>query len=399
MAARQGAQDAVILSAVRTAIGSFQGTLAPLSAVDLGAAVVRASLERAGVAAERVDEVILGNVLQAGLGQNPARQAAVRAGIPHEVPAMTINKVCGSGLQAVMLAAQAIRAGDGEWFVAGGMESMTNAPYLVPAARSGLRMGDGVLVDSMIRDGLWCAFCDVHMGITAENIAERYGITREEQDRFAAWSQAKAQQAIEAGRFREEIIPLDVPGRKGETRRFDTDEFPRFGTTVETLSKLRPAFRKDGTVTAGNASGINDGAAALVVASESAAAAAGLTPIARIVSWASAGVDPDVMGLGPIDATRRALAKAGLTLADIDLVEANEAFAAQAIAVARELEIPDEKLNVNGGAIALGHPIGASGARILVTLLNELKRRRARYGLATLCIGGGQGVAMVVERL
>ncbi|MBX6352101.1 MAG: acetyl-CoA C-acetyltransferase [Thermoflavifilum sp.] len=392
-------EDAVIISAVRTPIGSFQGSLSALSAVDLGAVVVKAALERAGLDAARLDEVILGNVLQAGLGQNPARQAAIRAGVPEQVPAMTINKVCGSGLQAVMLAAQAVRAGEGAFFVAGGMESMSNAPYLVPGARVGLRMGDASLVDSMIRDGLWCAFCDVHMGITAENIAERYGITREAQDAFAAWSQQKAQAAIESGRFRDEIIPVDAPGRKGETRRVDTDEHPRFGTTVEALAKLRPAFRPGGTVTAGNASGINDGAAALVVASAGAAEAAGLRPLARIVSWASAGVDPAVMGLGPIDATRRALAKANLTIDDIDLVEANEAFAAQSLAVARELGIPEEKLNVNGGAIALGHPIGASGARILVTLVHELIKRGGRFGLATLCIGGGQGVAAVIERI
>ncbi|GMA50926.1 acetyl-CoA acetyltransferase [Alicyclobacillus contaminans] len=392
-------REAVIVSAVRTAIGSFQGTLAPLQATDLGAVVVEAALTRAGVDKEQVEEVILGNVLQAGLGQNPARQASIKAGLGDHVPAMTVNKVCGSGLKAVMLAAQAIRAGDADVLVAGGMESMTNAPYLLPGARGGYRMGHQQVVDSMIQDGLWCAFCDVHMGITAENIAAQYGLTREEQDQFAADSQQKAVAAIASGRFRDEIVPVTIPQRKGDPVVFDTDEFPRAGTTVEALSKLRPAFKKDGTVTAGNASGINDGAAALVVMSAERAEKLGLQPLARIVSYGSAGVDPSVMGLGPIDATKRALSKAGLTVADMDLIEANEAFAAQSLAVGRALEFPAEKLNVNGGAIALGHPIGASGARVLVTLLHELQKRQGRYGLATLCIGGGQGVAMVVERL
>jgi acetyl-CoA C-acetyltransferase len=393
------ASEVVIVSAVRTAIGNFMGALSSLSATDLGAVVIDAAIERAGLDKANVEEVIMGNVLQAGLGQNPARQAAVKAGLAETVPSMTINKVCGSGLKAVMLAAQAIRAGDAEVVVAGGMESMSNAPYLLPGARGGYRMGDNTVVDSMIRDGLWCAFCDVHMGITAENIAEKYGLTREEQDEFAAWSQQKAEAALKAGKFKDEIVPVKVPQKKGEPVIFDTDEFPRPGTTVETLAKLRPAFKKDGTVTAGNASGINDGAAALVVTSAERAATLGLKPLARIVSYASAGVDPSIMGIGPVDATRKALAKAGLEVKDMDLVEANEAFAAQSLAVGRDLGFDREKLNVNGGAIALGHPIGASGARVLVTLLHELQKRQGRYGLATLCIGGGQGVAMVVERL
>jgi acetyl-CoA C-acetyltransferase len=392
-------REVVIVSAVRTAIGNFMGTLSSLSATELGSVVIEAALERAGVDKAAVEEVYMGNVLQAGLGQNPARQATIKAGLSETVPATTINKVCGSGLKAVMLAAQAIRAGDADILVAGGMESMSNAPYLLPGARSGFRMGDQKVIDSMIRDGLWCAFCDIHMGITAENIAERYGLTREEQDEFAARSQQRAEAALKAGKFKDEIVPVKVPQRKGDPLVFDTDEFPRAGTTKETLAKLRPAFKKDGTVTAGNASGINDGAAALVVMSAEKANELGLKPIARVVSYGSAGVDPSVMGLGPIDATRKALAKAGLAVEDMDLVEANEAFAAQALAVGRDLEFNPERLNVNGGAIALGHPIGASGARVLVTLLHELQKREGRYGLATLCIGGGQGVAMVVERL
>ncbi|MCL6515823.1 acetyl-CoA C-acetyltransferase [Alicyclobacillus sp.] len=392
-------REVVLAGAVRTAIGSFMGSLSPLPATELGAVVLSAALERAGVDKSQVEEVIFGNVLQAGLGQNPARQAAIRAGLADTVPATTINKVCGSGLKAVMLAAQAIRAGDNDLIVAGGMESMSNAPYLLEGARQGYRMGDQKVVDSMIRDGLWCAFCDVHMGITAENIAERHGVTRQEQDEFAAWSQQKAAAAIAGGRFRDEIVPVRVPQRKGDPLVFDTDEFPRPGTTVETLAKLRPAFKKDGTVTAGNASGINDGAAAVVVASLERAQALGMRPMARVVSYASAGLDPAVMGLGPIDASRKALEKAGLSVADLDLIEANEAFAAQSVAVAKALGFDREKVNVNGGAIALGHPIGASGTRVLVTLLHELQKRQGRYGLATLCIGGGQGVAMVVERI
>jgi acetyl-CoA C-acetyltransferase len=391
--------EVVIASAVRTAIGSFQGGLASKSATDLGALVIQSAIERANLDPRLIEEVIMGNVLQAGLGQNPARQAAIHAGLAHAVPAMTINKVCGSGLQSVMLAAQAIRAGDAHVLVAGGMESMTNAPYLLPGARSGFRMGDATAVDSMIRDGLWCAFCDIHMGVTAENIAEQYGLTRVEQDEFAAWSQEKAEAAIAAGRFRDEIVQVELPQRKGDPLVFDTDEFPRKGTSAESLGKLRPAFKKDGTVTAGNASGINDGAAAVVVTSAEKARELGLTPLARILGYGSAGVNPAVMGLGPIDATKKALAQAGLTIAEMDLIEANEAFAAQSLAVGRELGLSRDVLNVNGGAIALGHPIGASGTRVLVTLLHELKKREGKHGLVTLCIGGGQGVAMVVERL
>ncbi|KPV42814.1 acetyl-CoA C-acetyltransferase [Alicyclobacillus ferrooxydans] len=393
------ASEVVIVSAVRTAIGNFMGSLAPLSATELGAIVVDEALKRAGLDKSEVDEVILGNVLQAGLGQNPARQAAIKAGLADEIPSMTVNKVCGSGLKAVMLAASAVKAGDGEAFVAGGMESMSNAPYLLPGARSGYRMGNQQVVDSMIKDGLWCAFCDTHMGITAENIADKYSLTRNEQDEFAAQSQQRAEAAIKSGRFKDEIVPVMIPQRKGDPIAFDTDEFPRAGTTVDTLGKLRPAFKKDGTVTAGNASGINDGAAALVVMSAEKAAKLGLKPLARILGYGSAGVDPAVMGLGPINATRKALKNAGLELSDIELIEANEAFAAQSLGVARELGFNNEILNVNGGALALGHPIGASGARILVTLLHEMAKRENRYGLATLCIGGGQGVAMVVERI
>jgi len=390
-------REAVIVSAVRTAIGNFQGTLAGISAPELGGIVLKEALTRAGVSADLVEEVILGNVLQAGLGQNPARQAAIQAGLPNTISSMTINKVCGSGLKSVMLAAQAIKAGDADVVLAGGMENMSQAPYLMEGARTGYRMGDQKVVDSMIRDGLWCAFDNTHMGITAENVAERYGLSRDEQDEFSAWSQAKAEQALAANRFQDEIVPVVIPQRKGEPLVFDRDEFPRAGTTVETLGKLRPAFKKDGTVTAGNASGINDGAAALLVMSREKAEQLGLQPLAVITSYASAGLDPNVMGLGPIYATRKALERAGLTIADIDLIEANEAFAAQSLAVGRDLEIPREKLNVNGGAIALGHPIGASGARVLVSLLHEMKKRDAKRGLATLCIGGGQGVALVVE--
>lgn len=387
-----------IVSAVRTAVGSFQGSLSTVPAVDLGAVVIKEALNRAGLQGEEVDEVIMGNVLQAGLGQNPARQAAIKAGIPVEVPSITINKVCGSGLKSVNLAAQAIKAGEAEVVVAGGMESMSLAPYVLTKARTGYRMGDDKLVDAMIKDGLWCAMTDVHMGITAENIAERYGISREEQDKFALASQEKACKAIEEGRFEEEIVPVEVPQRKGEPIIFKVDEHPRPGTTLEKLGALRPAFKKDGTVTAGNASGINDGASALVLMPEDKVEKLGIKPLAYVVAGASAGVEPSIMGTGPIPATRKALAKAGLTINDMDLIEANEAFAAQALAVAKELELPGEKVNVNGGAIALGHPIGASGARILTTLLYELKRREGRYGLATLCIGGGQGVALIVER-
>ena len=389
-------QDAVIVSAVRTAIGTYGGGLAEVPAVKLGEICIRAALERADLKPSQVEEVIMGNVLQAGLGQNPARQAAVNAGLPVEVPAMTINKVCGSGLKAVALAAQAIKLGDAEIIVAGGMESMSRAPYLLEKARFGYRMGDGELVDSMIRDGLWDAFNQCHMGITAENICSDCHLTREELDEFALHSQQKAIQAIASGVFRDEIVPVEVPGRKGPTV-FETDQQPR-ETTAEGLAKLRPAFKKDGMVTAGNSSGLNDGGAAVVVMSAKKAQELGLKPMARICSYAAAGVDPRVMGLGPIPSSQRALEKAGLRVSDLDLIEANEAFAAQSVAVGKELGFDRSKLNVNGGAIALGHPIGASGTRVLTTLLYEMQRRNAHYGLATLCIGGGQGVAMIVER-
>ncbi|MFC5558785.1 acetyl-CoA C-acetyltransferase [Ureibacillus thermophilus] len=391
-------QDVVIVSAVRTAIGSFQGSLKDVPAPTLGSIVIKEAIRRAGIEPNQVDEVIMGNVLQAGLGQNPARQAAIQAGLPETVPAMTINKVCGSGLKSVHLAAQAIAVGDADIVVAGGFENMSQAPYLLKNARTGFKMGDQNLVDSMIHDGLWCAFNDCHMGITAENLASQYHITREEQDEFAARSQARAAKAIEEGKFKEEIVPVEIPQRKGEPIIFDTDEFVRPGTTVEKLSALRPAFKKDGTVTAGNASGINDGAAAVVVMSKKKAEELGIPPLASIVSNAAVGVDPAIMGIGPAEAVCKALKKADVSLDQIDLIEANEAFAAQSIAVDRELHFDADKLNVNGGAIALGHPIGASGARILVTLLHEMKRRDAKLGLATLCIGGGQGVATVVQR-
>ncbi|TJY39584.1 acetyl-CoA C-acetyltransferase [Cohnella pontilimi] len=392
-----GTNDAVIVSAVRTAIGNFQGSLSTVPAPELGAVVIQEALSRAGISHEQVDEVMMGNVLQAGLGQNPARQAWLKAGFTHSTPAVTVNKVCGSGLKAVVMAAQSVMLGDTDIVVAGGMESMSQAPYLVQGARSGLRFGDAKMVDSMIRDGLWCAMCDVHMGETAENIAERYGISRAEQDEFAAWSQQKAEQAISAGRFADEIVPVSVPRGKGDPLLVSVDEYPRAGTTTESLGKLRAAFRKEGTVTAGNASGLNDGAAALVVMSANKAAELGLKPLARIRGYASAALDPAFMGLGPVDATRNLLAKTGVSMADIDLFEMNEAFAVQALAVGRDLEVPREKLNVNGGAVALGHPIGASGARILVTLLHELARRGGKLGLASLCIGGGQGISMLVE--
>ncbi|SMC26091.1 acetyl-CoA C-acetyltransferase [Desulfacinum hydrothermale DSM 13146] len=391
-------QQAVIVSAVRTPVGSFGRSLAAIPAVTLGVVAVREALKRIGLSPDQVDEVILGNVLQAAQGQNPARQVAVHTGIPHQVPAFTINKVCASGLKSVGLAAQAVMVGDAQVVVAGGIENMSAAPYALPKVRWGQRMGHGEMVDIMIHDGLWDIFNGYHMGITAENVAERYGISREEQDAFALASQQKAEAAIKEGRFRDEIVPVEVPQRKGDPILFDTDEHPRFGTTLEALAKLRPAFKKDGTVTAGNASGINDGGAALVVMSERKAAELGLTPLAAIRAYASAGVDPAYMGTGPIPASRKALEKAGWTPDDLDLVEANEAFAAQAIAVNKELGWDTNKVNVNGGAIALGHPIGASGARILITLLYEMKRRNAQKGLATLCIGGGQGMAVAVER-
>jgi acetyl-CoA C-acetyltransferase len=389
--------DAVIVSAVRTAIGTYGGGLAEVPAVKLGEICIRAALERTDLKPNQVDEVIMGNVLQAGLGQNPARQAAVNAELPVTIPAMTINKVCGSGLKAVILAAQAIKLGDADIVVAGGMESMSRAAYLLEKARYGYRMGDGQLVDSMIRDGLWDAFHDCHMGITAENICTESHLSREELDAFALESQQRAVHAIEAGTFRDEIVPVEVPGRKGSTF-FEQDQQPRAETTAEALAKLRPAFKKDGMVTAGNSSGLNDGGAAVVVMSRTKAEELGLKPLATIRSYASAGVDPRIMGMGPVPSSRRALEKAGLSVSDLDVVEANEAFAAQSVAVGKELGFDRSKLNVNGGAIALGHPIGASGTRVLVTLLYEMQRRNAHYGLATLCIGGGQGVAMIVER-
>lgn len=392
-------REVVIASAVRTAIGKFGGSLTPLSAPQMGAVVIKEALDRAALKPEQVDEVIMGNVLQAGLGQNPARQAAIFAGLPVEVPAFTVNKVCGSGLKCVELAAQSILAGDNDIVVAGGMESMSNAPFTVPGkARWGLKMGDQKMVDVMIRDGLWDAFNDYHMGITSENVAEKFGVTREDQDEVACRSQQRAIEAIKNGAFKEEVVPVTIKTKKGE-KVFDTDEFPKEGTTMEVLAKLRPAFKKGGTVTAGNASGLNDGAAALVIMSADKAKELGIKPMAKIVSYASAGVNPAIMGIGPIPASRKALAKAGLEVKDMDLVEANEAFAAQTVEVGRELQLDWAKTNVNGGAIALGHPIGASGARILVTLLYALKHRDKKRGLATLCIGGGMGTAAVVEML
>ncbi|AIF52636.1 acetyl-CoA C-acetyltransferase [Pelosinus sp. UFO1] len=392
-------REVVIVSAVRTAIGSYNGSLAEVSAVELGALVIKEAIKRAEIDPVEVEEVIMGNVLQAGLGQNPARQSALKAGLAIEVPALSINKVCGSGLEAVNLAARAILAGDADIIVAGGMESMSNAPYLLEKARRGYRMGHSELIDSMITDGLWCATNDYHMGITAENVAQKYDITREMQDELAAISQEKAVRAIAEGRFKEEIVPVVIPQRKGDPIVFDTDEHPKKGTTVEKLATLRTAFQKDGSVTAGNASGLNDGAAAFVVMSLDKAKELKLTPLARIRSFASAGVDPSIMGMGPVPASLKALAKTGLTVKDLDLIEANEAFAAQFLAVGKELGLEKEKVNVNGGAIALGHPVGASGARILVTLLHAMKQRNAKVGLATLCIGGGQGVATIVEKM
>ena len=389
--------EVVIVSAVRTALGSFNGSLKNVSAPELGATVIKGALEQAGIKPEQVDEVILGNVLQAGLGQNPARQAAIRAGIPESVSSMTINKVCGSGLKAVHLATQAILAGDAEIVVAGGMENMNQAPYILKNAREGFKMGDQKLIDTMTSDGLTCAFNQYHMGITAENLAEKYSITREEQDQFSAWSQEKAVKAIEEGKFKDEIVPVVIPQRKGDPIVFDTDEYPKKGSTAEKLAGLRPAFKKDGSVTAGNASGINDGAAILVVMSRKKADELGIKPLVVIKGNASAGVDPSIMGIGPVPAVKKVLEKTSISMEELELIEANEAFAAQSLAVDRELHFNKEILNVNGGAIALGHPIGASGARILVTLIHEMKRRSAKKGLATLCIGGGQGVATIVE--
>ncbi|HDS1817014.1 TPA: acetyl-CoA C-acetyltransferase [Pseudomonas putida] len=390
--------DVVIVAATRTAIGSFQGALATVPAVDLGAAVIKRLLEQTQLDPALVDEVILGQVLTAGAGQNPARQAAIKAGLPYSVPALTLNKVCGSGLKALHLAAQAIRCGDAEVVIAGGQENMSLAPYVMPSARTGQRMGHGQLIDSMITDGLWDAFNDYHMGITAENLVEQYGLSREQQDAFAAESQRKAVAAIEAGRFKDEITPIVMPQKKGEPKVFERDEQPRPDTTAESLGKLRAAFKKDGSVTAGNASSLNDGAAAVLLMSATKAKALGLPVLAKIAAYASAGVDPAIMGIGPVSATQRCLDKAGWQLADLDLIEANEAFAAQALAVGKALEWDAARVNVNGGAIALGHPIGASGCRVLVTLLHEMIKRDAKKGLATLCIGGGQGVALAIER-
>lgn len=390
--------EVVIVAATRTAIGSFQGSLASTPAPQLGAIVLRRLLEQTGVNPEHVDEVILGQVLTAGSGQNPARQTAIHAGLPVTTPAFTLNKVCGSGLKALHLGAQAIRCGDAEVIIAGGQENMSLSPYVMPGARTGLRMGHGKVVDSMIEDGLWDAFNDIHMGITAENLAEKYQLSREQQDAFAAASQQKAIEAIAAGRFAAEITPVSIPQRKGDPLIFDTDEQPRAGTTAQSLAKLRPAFKKDGTVTAGNASSLNDGAAAVMLMSAEKAKALGLPVLARIVAYANAGVDPTIMGIGPVAATQKCLSKAGWSIADLDLIEANEAFAAQSLSVNQELGWDTSKINVNGGAIAIGHPIGASGCRILVSLVHEMIRRDAKKGLATLCIGGGQGVALAIER-
>jgi len=389
-------ETVVIVAAKRTAIGTFLGTLSPLSAVDLGKAVIEDVLKATGVAANDIDEVLMGQVLTAGCGQNPARQTAIAAGIPAEKTAMTINQVCGSGLRTVALGLQAIKNGDANIVLAGGQESMSNSAHAI-GMRNGTKMGNAELVDTMIQDGLWDAFNGYHMGITAENVAEKFSLTRDDQDSFAATSQQRAEAAIAAGKFKDEITPVTIKSKKSEIV-FDTDEFPRAGTTTETLGKLRPAFKGDGTVTAGNASGINDGAAVVMLMTESEAKKRGLTPLATIKSWATAGVDPSIMGTGPIPASKKALEKAGWTVADLDLIESNEAFAAQACSVLKELKLDADKVNVNGGAIALGHPIGASGTRILVTLLHEMKRRDAKKGLATLCIGGGMGIAMCVER-
>ncbi|HDP80039.1 MAG TPA: acetyl-CoA C-acetyltransferase [Spirochaetes bacterium] len=390
-------KEAVIASIFRTPVGTFGGTLKDISAVDLGVVLTKEILKRTGIEPSMVENVILGNVLQAGQGQNTARQVLIYSGIPQEVPAMTINKVCASGLRAVSLAAQMIKAGDADLIVAGGIENMSAAPFALMNARWGYRMGDSKAVDLMIKDGLWEHFNQYHMGITAENVAERWKLTRQELDEFALGSQEKAEKAIKEGRFKDEIIPVEIKGKKGEVKLFDTDEHPRFGTTMDMLSRLKPAFKSDGIVTAGNASGINDGAAVAVVMSMDKAKELGITPLARIVSYSSAGVDPAIMGTGPIPASRKALEKAGWKPQDLDLVEANEAFASQAVVVNRELGWDTARVNVNGGAIALGHPIGASGARILATLIHEMKKRKAKKGLATLCIGGGQGAALTVE--
>ena len=391
-------REVVIASAIRTAIGTFGGSLKDIPAVDLGALVIKEAVNRAGIKPELVNEVVMGNVIQAGLGQNVARQSAVKAGLPIEIPAMTINMVCGSGLRSVALAAQMIKAGDCDVVVAGGMENMSRAPYALETTRWGQRMGDGKIVDTMIKDALSDAFNNYHMGVTAENIVKEWELTREELDEFSLNSQLKAEKAIKEGKFKDEIVPVMVPQRKGEPKVFDTDEGPRFGSTIEGLARLKPCFIKDGKVTAGNSSGINDGAAAFVVMSAEKAEELGVTPLATIVSYGHKGLDPAIMGYGPFHATKAVMQSANLTVEDMDLIEANEAFAAQSIAVAKDLHFDMSKVNVNGGAVALGHPVGASGARILVTLLHEMQRRDAKKGLATLCIGGGMGTAMIVER-
>lgn len=391
-------REVVIVSAARTPIGSFGGSLKGIPTRQLGAIAIKAAVERAGIKPEMVEEVIMGAVLQGGLGQNVARQMTLDAGLPIEVPAMTINKVCGSGLRAVELAAQIIKAGDADIVVAGGAENMSATAYAMPAARWGARMNNAQMVDMMVNDGLWDAFNGYHMGITAENVAEQWGITREELDEFSVISQNRAEAAIKAGKFKDEIVPVEIPQRKGDPIIFDTDEFPKFGTTIEKVAKLKGAFKKDGVVTAANASGINDAGAAVVVMSKEKADELGIKPLCTIKSYASAGVDPSIMGVGPVPASEKALKKAGLTVADMDLVEANEAFAAQSLAVRKDLGLDPEKTNVNGGAIAIGHPIGASGCRILISLIYEMMKRDSKYGLATLCIGGGMGTALVVER-
>lgn len=390
-------REVVIVSAVRTAIGSYGKTLKDVPAVELGAIVIKEAVKRAGIKGEWINEVIFGNVLQAGLGQNPARQAAVKAGLPVEVPALTINKVCGSGLRTVSLAAQIIKSGDADIIVTGGMENMSRAPFLVDNARWGYKMGNGQLVDEMIKDGLWDAFNEYHMGVTAENVAEKWGVTRDEQDKFSLESQHRAEKAIKNGEFKDEIVPVVIKTKKGEII-FDEDEFPRFGNTIEALGKLKPIFKTNGTVTAGNASGLNDGAAALVIMSADKAKELGIKPLAKISSYGSAGLDPSIMGYGAFYATKIALEKINLKAEDLDLIEANEAYASQSLAIAKDLNFDMKRVNVNGGSIALGHPIGASGARILVTLLYAMQKRDSKKGLATLCIGGGQGTALVVER-
>lgn len=391
-------KEVVIISAARTAIGSFGGSLANFSAVDLGVIVAKEAIKRAGISPSDINESIIGNILSAGEGQNIARQISIHSGIPETSPAMTINKLCGSGLRAVSMAAQFIMLGDADIILAGGTESMSTAPYLLEKARFGYKMGNQEVIDSMIKDGLTDAFNNYHMGITAENIAEQWEIKREEQDQFALNSQLKTEKAQKEGKFKDEIVPVEIPQRKGDPIIFDTDEFPKHGLSIEKLAKLRPAFKKDGTVTAANASGINDGAAMLIVMSKEKADELGLKPMAKIISYGNAALDPKIMGYGPVPATKAALLKANLEIEDMDLIEANEAFASQSIAVARDLKLDPAKVNVNGGAIALGHPIGASGARILTTLLYEMKRTDAKKGLATLCIGGGQGTSLIVEK-